>query len=431
MSNELIGVLGLVVLIVLIAARVWVGASLAIIGFIGIWLMNGWRTAMGVVVTAPFAQLDNYVMTAIPMFTIMGMIVADTTMGQKAFDCANKFLSRTTGGLATATVATAGMVGAVTGSDNVSSIIISKLALPELKRAGCDDSLATASVAAASPIAILLPPSMAFIVFGMITETSVAALFMAGIIPGILVLLAYGIAVKIVCARKPHLCPKGEQFTRREKISSLKGIIPIGVLFAAVLGSIYLGVATPTEAGAVGTFGALIIAILGRDITLKNIANILIETAITSAFILFMLMGVSLFIRFMALSRLPFLVSDLVLGMAVSPLMVMILVAIMYFVIGTVLPQIPLQLLTVPVIAPTMEALGFDLVWFGVFVVIVMGTAAVTPPIGMNVFIVSGVSGVPVTTIYKGIIPFVIADFIIIALLFAFPVIALWLPSLL
>ena len=430
MSNEIIGIIGLSLLLVLIAARIWIGMSLAMVGFVGIWLMNGWRTAIGTVVTAPFSQLDNYVMTAIPMFTLMGMIVAETSMGRNAFDCANKFLSRIRGGLPTATVATAGMVGAVTGSDNVSSVIISKLALPELKRVGCNDSLATASVAAASPIAILLPPSMAFIVFGMLSETSVAALFMAGVIPGIVVLIAYTIAVQIVCRIKPSLCPLGAEFTRKEKLKSLKGIVPILLLFLAILGSIYMGVATPTEAGAIGTFGALLIAIVGRDINFKRLKTIVMETAITSAFILFLLMGVSLFIRFMALSRLPFWVSDIILGLDVSPMTVMVWVAVMYFVIGTMLPQIPLQMLTVPVLAPTMEALGFDLIWFGVFVIIVMGTAAVTPPIGMNVFIVSGISKVPVTTIYRGILPFVLADFVVIALLFIFPMMALWLPQL-
>lgn len=426
----MIGIIGVVVMILLIAARMWVGASLAIVGFVGIILMHGFGPAMGVVVTTPFAQLDNYVTTAIPMFTAMGMIIAFSTIGKEAFDTAYKFLSRTNGGMASATVAAAGLIGAVTGSDNVASVIMSKLALPELKRLKCDDSLATASVAAASPVAILLPPSMAFIMYGMLTETSVAALFMAGIVPGILVLIGYIIAINITVRFKPHLCPKGESFSWKVRFKSLWGIAPIVVLFLLVLGSIYAGIATPTEAGAIGTFGAFIIALIKRDINRKNIVMILRETVLSVGFVVFMLVGTFIFIRFIALSRLPFLVSNFILGLDVSVGVIMLAVAIMYFVIGAVIPQIPLMILTVPILAPAMAALGIDLVWFGVFVVIMMGLAAVTPPLGMNVFIVSGLSRVPVSTVYKGILPFVISDIVVILIVAFFPIIVLWLPTL-
>ena len=428
MSNELIGVLGLVVLLVLIGFRVWIGVALGLVGFLGIALMLDWHAALSAVVIVPFAYLDNYVTTAIPMFTVMGFIVAESNIGKNAFDCANRFLSRTTGGLASATVAAAGMVGAVTGSDNVSSVIISKLALPELKRHGCADSLATASVAAASPVAILLPPSMALLMFGMLTDTSIASLFMAGIIPGILVLIGYVIAINITCRIKPNLCPKGEKFTWKEKLQSLKGAAPILILFLLVLGSIYLGIATPTEAGAIGAFGALIIAIAGGGMTLGKVRNILLNAVLSIGFVVFLLMGTFIFIRFMALSRVPFMVSNLILGVELAPWMVMVLIGFMYLIVGAVIPQIPLQILTVPIIAPAVVAMGFDIIWFGIFVNIMMGLAAVTPPLGMNVFIVSGLSKVPVTTVYRGILPFVISDIVVIILLAIFPILALWLP---
>lgn len=216
MSNELIGLLGIVALLILICSRVWIGASLGIVGFVGIVVMRGWSTAMGVIVTEPFANIDNYVTTAIPMFTLMGMIIAETSIGKNLFDFANKFLGRRSGGVASATIVASGLMGAITGSDNVSCMIMSKLALPELKRLGYKDSLATASVAAGAPLAILIPPSMAFIMYAMLTENSVGKLFMAGIIPGILMILVFVLATSIVTKINPELGQRREVLASRE-----------------------------------------------------------------------------------------------------------------------------------------------------------------------------------------------------------------------
>lgn len=429
MSNELIGLIGVAALIALICCRVWIGAALGIVGFIGIIIMKGWTTAMGVIITEPFANIDNYTTTAIPMFTLMGMVIAETNIGRNLFDFANKFLGRRSGGVASATVVASGLMGAITGSDNVSCMIMSKLALPELKRLGYKDSLATASVAAGAPLAILIPPSMAFIMYAMLTEKSVGALFMAGIIPGIIMILAFVVAITIATKINPELGPKGEKFSREEKTKALIGVIPVVILFVIVLGSIYAGICTATEAGALGALGAFVIALFMRDMSFKKVVKILVETVLAVGFVVFMLAGTYIFIRFIGLSRLPFAITNLVLGLSVPAPVILLAVAAMYVILGMLMPQIPMMILTVPLLYPAMVQLGFDPIWFGVFVVLMMALGAISPPIGMDAFIVSGISKVPVTTIYKGLVPFIIADIVVIALCCIFPMLVTWLPG--
>ena len=429
MSSELFGIIGVVLLIALICARVWVGAALAIVGFFGIVLMNGLKPAFGILVTAPFSNLDSYVTTAIPMFTLMGMIIAETSIGRNLFEFANKYLGRFKGGVASATVVASGLMGAITGSDNVSCVIMSKLALPELKRLKYADSLACASVAAGAPLAILIPPSMAFIMYAMLTEQSVGTLFMAGIVPGIIMVLAFVIAITVACRLKPELGPQGEKFSKQEKRRALVGVVPVVVLFVIVLGSIYLGICSATEAGALGSLGALIIAMISRDMSWKKLGKILRETVLTTGFVIFMLVGTYVFIKFISLSKLPFLITNFVTGLPVHRAVILVLVAVMYVILGMLMPQIPMMILTVPLLFPAMVALGYDVIWFGIFVVMMMALGAISPPIGMDAFIVSGISKVPVNKIYSGLWPFIIADVVVIALCAIIPELVTWLPS--
>lgn len=429
MSSELFGIIGVVLLIALICARVWVGAALAIVGFFGIVLMNGLKPAFGILVTAPFSNLDSYVTTAIPMFTLMGMIIAETSIGRNLFEFANKYLGRYKGGVASATVVASGLMGAITGSDNVSCVIMSKLALPELKRLKYADSLACASVAAGAPLAILIPPSMAFIMYAMLTEQSVGTLFMAGIVPGIIMVLAFVIAITVACRLKPELGPQGEKFSKQEKRRALVGVVPVVVLFVIVLGSIYLGICSATEAGALGSLGALIIAMISRDMSWKKLGKILRETVLTTGFVIFMLVGTYVFIKFISLSKLPFLITNFVTGLPVHRAVILVLVAVMYVILGMLMPQIPMMILTVPLLFPAMVALGYDVIWFGIFVVMMMALGAISPPIGMDAFIVSGISKVPVNKIYSGLWPFIIADVVVILLCSIIPELVIWLPS--
>ena len=429
MSMELVGILGVVALIVMICCRVWIGAALGIVGFVGVIVLKGWTTAMGIVVSSPFTQMDNYTTTAIPMFTLMGMIIAETSIGNNLFDFANKFLGRQPGGVASATVFASGLMGAITGSDNVSCVIMSKMALPELKKLRYHDSLSCASVAAGAPLAILIPPSMAFIMYAMLTEKSVGTLFMAGIVPGIIMVIAFILAITIACVKNKALGPRGEKFSRQEKVKSLVGVIPTLILFIIVLGSIYMGWCTATEAGALGTLGAFIIALVKREMTFKKLRVILVETVLSVGFVLFMLTGTFVFTKFIALSKLPMAITNLVIGMQAPRAVILIMIAVMYVVLGMLMPQIPMMILTVPLLYPAIVQLGYDPIWFGVFVVMMMALGAISPPIGMDAFIVSGISKVPVTTIYKGLVPFIVADVIVIVLCCLIPDIITFLPN--
>ena len=429
MSPEIIGLLGLAALLVLILCRFWVGTALAIVGFIGIVLIRNFNVAFTILASEPYTQVNNYTITAIPLFTLMGMVIAETDIGPALYNFANKFIGRRKGGLASATIMASGLMGAITGSDNVSCVIMSKIALPEMKKFNYADSIATASVAAGAPLAIIIPPSMAFIAYGILTENSIGKIFIAGLLPGILLTIAYVIATTVACTLNPALGPRGATYSRQEKLRSLVGVLPTLILFLLVLGAIYAGIANATEAGALGATASLIIALVTKQLNWKKLYKIFMETVKTSAFVLFMLVGTFVFIRFVALSKLPFLITNTVLALNVSPFIILMVVAIMYIFMGMFLPQITMMVLTIPILYPAMVALGFDPLFFGVFVTMMMALGAITPPIGMDVFIVSGVSKVPVTTVFKGVWPYIIACAVVILLISIFPSIATFLPA--
>ncbi len=430
MSDVVIGIIGVVILLVLIAARVWIGAALAIVGFVGLVLIAGFPQAFSTLGTAPYTNVDNYVITAIPMFTLMGMVIAETDIGKNLYEAAYRFLGRRKGGVASATVVASGLMGAITGSDNVSCVIMSKLALPELKRFKYDEGFSAASVAAGAPLAIIIPPSMAFIMFGVLTEQSIGKLFMGGLLPGILLVFAFVIAIVIACTKNKKLGPQGEKFSRKEKLQGLVGVLPTVILFLLVLGGIYLGIATTTEAGAIGALGSIVIALVTKQLTWKKIYKILKGTVLSVGFVMFMIAGTFVFIKFITLSHLPMELTQFITSLEINKYWILLVVAVMYLVLGMIMPQIPMMILTVPLLYPAMMSLGFDPIWFGCFIVFMMALGAISPPIGMDVFIVSGVSKISVLKIYKGLIPFIIADVVLIILISVIPQIVTFLPSL-
>ena len=430
MSAELIGVLGIVVFIVLILCRVWVGAALAIVGFAGIWLISGLPQALATLGTAPFSNIDNYTITTIPMFTLMGMVIAETNIGSALYDAAYHFIGRFRGGLASATVVAGGLMGAITGSENVSTVIMSKIAFPPMKKLGYSDELASGSVAAGSPLAIIIPPSMPMIMYGILTEQSIGKLFVSGIIPGVLMVVAFVVAIWLLCLVKPSHGPKGPKFAAKECMHSLVGVLPTVILFLLVLGGIYAGICTTTEAGAIGALGAIIIAAITGQLNKEKIGRILKGTVLTTAFVLFLLVGTYVFIQFVAISKLPFLITNFITGLNVSKYVVLLLVALMYIVLGMCLPAMTMMVLTIPLLYPAMMALGFHPIWFGLFVVLMQALGGITPPVGMVVYILGGTTKVPITRIFKGAMPFVAAELIVIFLVCLFPALATVLPGL-
>ncbi len=429
MSFELIGILGIVLLIALIACRMWIGVAMGLVGFVGLLLMRGGAYALSIVGSAPYANLFAYTLTVVPMFTLMGMFISESKIGAKLYGAAEAYVGHRGGGLASATVIASGVLGAITGGHYGATVIMSKLALPEMRKRNYSDSLAGSCIAAAAPLAIIIPPSVSMIFYGVLTETSVAKLFMGGLVPGIMLAICFCITIGIMCRRNKTLGPAGPKADRKTRLKVTIGLIPIAILIFLVLGTVYTGVCTTTESGAIGAVGALVIALFMGDVNPKMLKTCFVETAKNCGMILFLLAGTYIFITFMSVSRLPFAITNLITSANVPLTVLLIFVALMYFFLGMILPEIPMMLLTVPLLWPALQALGADPVWFGVVVVMLMAMGSITPPVGVVVFILSGVSKIPVMKLFKGCVPFIITEVIVIIILCLIPQIVTWLPS--
>ena len=430
MAPELIALLAIVVLVILIAFRMWIGVAMGIVGFFGIALLRNMDVAMDAVAEVPFANINSYTLTVIPMFALMGMVIAESRIGTDLFKACNAWLGRVRGGLASATVVTSGMLGAICGSHMVSTVILSKIALPEMKRYDYDESFACSTVAVGAPLSIIIPPSLPLILYGIITEQPIGKLFIAGIIPGIIMVLVFLALIQVMCRRNPALGPKGEKLPLKQMLKLTVGVIPVLILFLLVLGGIYLNVFTTTESGAIGAAGAVIISVCYKTLNGKKFFLALKETAMTLGMVFSLLLGTYVFIRFITLSRLPFAVSNFFIGLNAPLPVLMLVLALIYIILGMLIPEIPMIILTIPILYPALSALGFDPIWLGVYVVLMMALGAITPPIGMVVFIVSGLSGVSVPKLFKAVAPFVVADLIVILIICIFPILVTWLPGL-
>ena len=429
MSPELIGLLGIVFLLVLVAFRMWIGVAMGIVGFLGLIILRNMNVALGSVAQVPFANLNNYALTVIPMFALMGMVIAESRIGSDLFKACNAWLGRVRGGLGSATVVSSGFLGAICGSHMVSTVIMSKIAMPEMKRYKYNEGFAASCVAVGAPLSIIIPPSLPLMIYGIITEQPINKLFIAGIIPGVVMVIVFCILISIMCKIKPEYGPRGDAPPLKEKLMSTVGIIPVIILFLLVFGGLYLNVFTTTESGAIGSAGAIIISICYKTLNGKKFMLALRETALTVGMIFSLLLGTYVFIRFITLSQLPFAVSSFILGMDVSMPVLMLVLALIYIILGMLIPEIPMVVLTVPILFPALTAVGFDPIWLGIYVVLMMALGSVTPPIGMVVFLVSGFSGVPIPKLFKSVSPFIIADLVVVVLMCIFPAMATWLPS--
>ena len=429
MSLEWIGLLGVVCLIVLLFMRVWVGTVMAVIGFLGFALLTNLKSAVQVIGVVPFSTIANETVASVPLFILMGVVVSNTGVAADLYRTAYKWLGQFRGGLAMATVMACGGFAAISGSSQAAVATMGKVALPEMEKYGYDSKLASGVVSAGGTIGILIPPSMGFILYGILTEESIGKLFMAGIIPGLLEILFYIGVVFVMCRIRPELGPAGPKTGLREKIVSLRYTWSILVLFLLVMGGIYGGWFTPTEAGAVGAFGAIVISAIARKFTRKNFMASVLEAAQTTAMMVYILASAFIFMKFMAVSRLPDLLAGFIGGLPFPPLVIMMFIIMLYILLGMFLDGPSSIVLTLPVLFPVVLSLGFNPIWYGVIMVRVIEVGLITPPMGLNVFILAGVTNKPLGTIFRGIVPFLISDFLHIALLVAFPAISLFLPS--
>ena len=367
------------------------------------------------------------------MFVWMGYIAYYSGVGTSMYKFAYRVIGHWRGGLAIATQAACAIFGAVCGSNTATAATMGTIALPEMKKYGYGQSLSTASIAAGGALGVLIPPSVIFIVYGNCTGISIGKLFISGIIPGILLMLLYMLAIYITVRINPSAGPPGPRFGLREKLDSLKdGILEVVLTFLISLGGLFRGWITPTEAGSVGAASILLITVLRRRLSWKNFKKTLSDTVRTTSMIMLIVAGAVIFGRFMAVSRLPFAMADWAAELALPPFAVMAVILFIYFILGCIIDALALVLLTVPIFYPVaVNVLGYDPVWFGVIVVLVVAMGVITPPVGMNVFIIKGVAPeVKLETIFKGVWPFLIAIVVCIIILTAFPALATFLPNL-
>jgi C4-dicarboxylate transporter, DctM subunit len=430
MSPEIVGLIGIGIMLILMFLEMNIGLAMAFAGFAGTIYLFGPGKAMAMLSTVPYSSVASYMTSALPMFLFMGAIVTNTGVGADLYQTGYKLLGQLRGGLGMATVIACGGFAAICGSSMATAVTIGKVALPEMQKYKYNPRLAAGVVAAGGTLGILIPPSLGFILYAILTQQSIAKLFMAGLLPGILQVILYIVLVFVLCRIYPSLGPSGPTTTTKEKIVSLKYTWTVVVLFVVVIGGIYGGVFTATEAGAVGVFGALLISFFSRKLTAKNLRAAVLQTGETTAMLLMILVGGFILNYFMAASGAPAAIGTFITSLHLSKYAILAAIIVMYLILGMFMDANGALVLTTPVIFPVIMELGFDPIWYGVIMVRLIEIGMITPPVGMNVFALAGVSGIPMGTIFRGILPFICADIVHVAILVAFPAISLLLPSL-
>lgn len=431
MNPMTIGIVGVVVLIILLFSEMPVGFVMAFVGFLGFSYVTDFTSGLGLLARDVFDTFSSYGLTVVPLFVFMGQISFFSGISRRLYDSAYVMMGSRRGGLAMATVAACAGFSAISGSTNAAAATMATVTLPEMKRHKYDMGLATGTVAAAGSLGILIPPSVIFIVYGIMTEQSIGELFAAGILPGVLLSVLFLLTIYLRLLRNPELAPAGPRTSAKEKISSLGGVIETLIIFALVMGGIFFGFFTPTEAGAIGAFLTLVLAILRRQLTWKDFLQSLVDTIRTSCMVMVIVTGAVIFGHFMAVTRLPFELADWVAALPLPRHAIMGVIILVYLLGGCFMDALGMIMLTIPIFFPVALALGFDPVWFGVVIVLITEMGVITPPVGINVYVVYGVAkDVPLGTIFRGVIPMLLALLVCNLAIIFFPQIALFLPGL-
>ncbi len=428
MDPATVGLIGIFFLVILIFAGVPVGVTMTIIGFGGFIAILDLDKALSNMALVPFATVNRYSFAVIPLFLLMSVFVGRSGIGEDAYRAARAWVGHIKGGLAMATVCACGLFAATSGSSLATAVSMGKVAYPEMKKLKYDPKLAIGCIAAGGSLGLLIPPSMAFILIGILTEVSIGKLFMAGIIPGLLEILAYGITIYIMCRRNPAMGPAVEGVPFKKKIVAIKDTWMVAVLFVGVIGGIYGGVFTPTEAGGAGAFGALSIGLITRRLSREDIKASFMDTAKHTAMIIVMLIGAFVFMRFLAYTRIPNLASEWVVTLNLSPMLILTIILVSFLFFGMFFDMYAVVILTTPILFPIMMDMGFDPVWWGVIMVRMIEIGMITPPFGINLFGLSASADVPVGIMYRGVVPFIIADCFVVAALVAFPILSTFIP---
>lgn len=428
MSNVIYGVIAVILLLVMIFYKIWIGAALAAIGFIGYAIIYSADKSLIMVASEAFSQIGNYSFATVILFTYMGCIIAGTGLGDDLFKTADKWMGRLRGGVAIASTVSCGIFGAVCGSSTACALTMSKIAYPEMHKMKYDDSLSAATVAAGGTIGFMIPPSIGFIMYGLITENSISKLFLAGVMPGIVQVILYILVIAVLVRKRPDWAPDNSArvVTMKEKIASLKTTWPILVLILVIVFGLYGGIFTATEAGAIGAVSALVLAAVTGKLSKKNLKSVTVDTAKTTGQVVLLLVGAYIFSRFLTITRLPERMTEIAMGIS-SPVLLISAICLLYIILGMFLDIYAITILTIPILYTISVAAGWNAIWFGVVLVKLMQIGMVTPPYGTNLFVTSSATGVPLKQLYKGSVPFLLADIVHLILIIAIPQMSLML----
>lgn len=432
MDPVTVGILGCVLLVILLFLGMPIAFVMMFVGFTGLWALSSLDAALPKLAETVWGVANNYPYTIIPLFILMGSFAGSGGITRELYNTFDKWARRLPGGLGIATIGACAAFGAVSGSSVAAAAAMGNVALPEMRRFGYDPKLGCGVIAAGGTLSFLIPPSLGFVVYGMLTEQSIGKLLISGILPGALMAGAFIACVVVLVAINPKLAPRStEKVTFKDKIIALKGVWEVLLVFCIVMGGIYLGFINPTEAGAIGATALFIIVIIKRKLTKENLFVALLEMARISIMVLFLVAGATLFSYFLALSTIPTAVSTWIAGLGVSKYIILVIIVAIYFLLGCFLDSVSMMVLTLPVIFPVVVAIGFDPIWFGVLLVLMMEAGLITPPVGLNIYTIAGIAkDVPMGTIFRGATPFLLSVIATAIILTLFPQIATYLPSL-
>ena len=431
MSPTMLGVLGIVALVAIIFTRMPVAYVMTLVGFVGFAVQVSPEAALKLLARDFYEVYSSYGLTIIPLFIFMGQIAFNAGISRKLYDSAHKMVGSCSGGLATATVCACTAFGAVCGSSPATAATMATVGLPEMKRYGYADELATGSVAAGGGLGMLMPPSVVLIVYGILTEQSIGKLFVAGVVPAVFITICFAVAVWLYCKASPKQGPACDTYAWSERFRSLGQTLDTMLVFLVVMIGLFTGWFTPTEAGAVGAAAVLLISLLKRQITWAGFVKSIYETLRTSCMVLLLVAGAVVFGHFLAVTRIPFNVAQWVATMDMPGWAIISMIVLVYLIGGCFIDALALIMLTIPIFYPIIQNLGYDPIWFGIIIVLVTQMGVITPPVGINVYVVNGIAkDVPLEKIFKGVLPFLAALIVGTAFLVAFPIIVMWLPNL-
>ncbi|HMK53049.1 MAG TPA: TRAP transporter large permease [Thermodesulfobacteriota bacterium] len=431
MYEVTVGLTALAVVLVLFLTGIELGFAMALVGFLGFAVLVSTKAALNLLAKDFFDVFASYGFTVIPLFVLMGQVAFNAGIAKRLFNTAYRFIGHVPGGMAMATVGGATAFKAICGSSPATAATFASVAVPEMDRYGYDKKLSTGIVATVGTLGILIPPSVTLIVFGIITELSIGKLFLAGIIPGLIIAFFFICIIYVWCRINPKLGPKGAKSTWKERFASLPEFVLVAVIFLLMIIGLMKGLFTPTEAGSVGTGLVLLMSIFRRDLNFKGFLKSVAESLRTACMVLMLIAGSTILGHFLAVTKLPMIAADWVVGLPLNKYLIMIIISFIYQTGGSFIDDLAFMILATPIFYPVIIKLGFDPIWFGMIIAITVMIGVVIPPVAINVFVVKNITKVPFGVIYKGVYPFLISLVVVGALLFFFPQLALWLPNLL